>query len=244
MRSPRRIGSLSHNVLDSGSHFIVVSVDCFATRLESPAAQNAAGLDLADCGVPTPLAVEPVDLVVQPLAAALGRIGGLVISWLTVAPPPLYVVRPTSARQGTYPIGYLAPAQVRWAPLVGAPRISPVNIGPTIQSEKIEDLLEILEFVRCSGVNRPSDLVGPSCGRLRNSLKASGNLSTSQGWWAQWWARVGLLGRRASRGAGELPLRREGWEHDPRRMRRHSTSRRPAPAAANGRRFPSIYVAP
>ena len=76
--------------------------------------------------------------------------------------------------------------------------------------KKVEDLLEILESVRFSGGNWPNDLFGPSSGRLRTALKTSGNLTASQRWWAQWWAQIGLLGRRASRGAGESPLWRQG----------------------------------
>jgi hypothetical protein len=108
----------------------------------------------------------------------------------------------------------------------------PVNIAPTIPSEKIEDLLDILESAQFSGGNWPNYLFGPSCGRLRTSLKASGYLSASQRWWAQWWAQIGLLGRCASRGAGESPLRRQGWEHDPRRCgrtQRRDARRRPLP---------------
>jgi YD repeat-containing protein len=44
--------------------------------------------------------------------------------------------------------------------------------------------------------------------RLRTSLKCSGNLAASHGWWAQWWARFGPLERRVLRGAGNSTLRR------------------------------------
>jgi hypothetical protein len=42
---------------------------------------------------------------------------------------------------------------VRWAHLVGAPPNYPANIGPTILSEKIEELLDILESEQLSGRN-------------------------------------------------------------------------------------------
>ena len=43
------------------------------------------------------------------------------------------------------------PGPQRWAQPVGAPRLHPHNIAPTILENQLEELMEILEFATSSG---------------------------------------------------------------------------------------------
>jgi hypothetical protein len=60
----------------------------------------------------------------------------------------------------------------------------PVNIGPTIPSEKVEELLESSVIGRFIGVCASWQLSG----ELLRSPEVSGNRSACQEWWARWWA--------------------------------------------------------
>jgi len=56
--------------------------------------------------------------------------------------------------------------------------------------KKTEDLMAILESATFSGGYHQSTSPGHWSCHLRTSLKRSGNLTVSHGWWAPWWARL------------------------------------------------------
>jgi hypothetical protein len=63
-----------------------------------------------------------------------------------------------------------------------------MNVGPIILRNQIEDLIEILESVRSSGLYWPARELGTVLARLRPSRECAVNLTACHRRWAQWWA--------------------------------------------------------